>query len=52
MSVGVHRRKIYTEEKEKVVAALWGIEYLQFVPALAILHQVDLKNRMICTRTI
>ena len=31
-----HRRRIYTEEKAKVVAATWGTELLQFLAALAI----------------
>ena len=43
--------KRFTEEKSKVVAAVWGIEFLQFLAALAILHQDDMKNRMNCTRT-
>ena len=34
----VHRRRIRTEEKAKVVAAVWGAEFSQFVAALAILH--------------
>ena len=33
-----HRRRMYTEEKAKVVAAVWGIEFIQFLAALAILH--------------
>ena len=41
-----HTRSIYTEEKAKVVAAVWGTEFIQFLGALAILHQEDLKNRM------
>ena len=47
-----HRRRIYTEEKAKVVAADWGTELRQFLAALAILHQDDLKNTIICTRAI
>ena len=43
---GLHRRRIYTEEEAKVVAAAWGTEVLQFLPAKAIFHQDDLKNRM------
>ena len=31
-----HRRKIYTEEKSKVVAAVWGTELIQFLAALQI----------------
>ena len=37
---------IMTEEKAKLVAAAWGTELIQFLAALAILHQDDLKNRM------
>ena len=35
-----HRRRIYTKEKAKVFAAVWGTEFIQFG---AILHQDDLK---------
>ena len=45
-----HRRRIYTEEKAKVVAAVWGTEFIQFLAALAVLHQDDKKKRMKCTR--
>ena len=45
-------RRIKTKEKAKVVAAAWGAELIQFLAALAILNQDDLKNRMNCTRTI
>ena len=52
-----HRRRINTEEKAKVVAALWGAEFVQFLSALAVftvkrfeeydeLQQDDLKKRM------
>ena len=42
-----HRRKINTEEKAKVVAAVWETELIQFfVAALAILQQDDFKKRM------
>ena len=47
-----HRRRINTEEKAKVVAAVWGTEFIQFLAALAILHQDEMKNRLICTRMI
>ena len=49
--VAQHRRRIYTEENAKVVAASWGTELLQFLAVLAILHQDLLKNRLIYTRT-
>ena len=41
-----HRLRIITEGKAKVVAAAWGKELIQFLAALAILHQDDLKKRM------
>ena len=47
-----HRRRISTEEKAKVVAAVWGTEFNQFLAELAILYYEDLKNRMNCTRLI
>ena len=43
------RRRIYAEDKAKVVADIWGPEFIQFLAAaLTILnmHQDDLKNRM------
>ena len=43
---GKHRRRIKTEDKAKVVAAVWGTELLPFLAALAILHKDNLKNRM------
>ena len=41
-----HSRRIYTEQKAKVVVAVLGTECIQILVALAILHQDDLKNRM------
>ena len=41
-----HRRRIKTEEKAKVVAAVWGTELIQFLGTLAILHTDDLKKEM------
>ena len=41
-----HRRRIKTEEKAKVVADVQGTELIQFLAALAIFHQDDLKKRM------
>ena len=38
--------KIKTEEKAKVVAAVWGTELIQFLAALAFLHQDYLKKGM------
>ena len=40
------RRRIKTEEKEKVVASVWGKELIQFFAALANLPRTILKNRM------
>ena len=42
-----HRRRIYTEEKTKVIATVWGTEFIQFLAALAILSQDDLRSGMI-----
>ena len=41
-----HRTRIRTEEKAKVVTAIWGTELIKFIAALAILHQDDLKMGM------
>ena len=41
-----HRKRIYTEEKAKVVAAVWGTEFIQLFVTLAIFHQDDLKKRL------
>ena len=37
------RRIFYTEEKAKVVTAVWGTECIKFLAALALLHQDDLN---------
>ena len=47
-----HRRRIKTEKKEKVVAAAWGTELIQFVAAITVLYQDSLKNRINSTSTI
>ena len=52
MESGDHRRRIYTDEKTKVVAVSWVIELLQFLSKLAILHKDELKNGVNCTRII
>ena len=39
-------RRIKTEEKAKVVAAIWRTELIQFLAALAILNQDVLKTGM------
>ena len=42
-----HRRRINTEEeKTKDVVAAWWTDLIQFLVALVILHQDDLKKRM------
>ena len=33
-------------KRAKVVTAIWGTEFIQFLAALAVLHLVDLKNRI------
>ena len=46
-----HRKKIYSEDKTKVVAAVWGTELkIYSIPCSACLHQDDMKKRMNCTR--
>ena len=38
-SVGCkHGRSLKTEEKAKVVAAVWGTEFIKFLAALAVMH--------------
>ena len=39
-----HRIRIKTKEKVKVVASVWGEEFIQFLAALAILPRGILKN--------
>ena len=41
-----HRRSIKTDEKAKVVAFVWGEEFIKFLAALAILPRTIWKNRM------
>ena len=41
-----------TEEKAKVVASVWGTEFIQLLAALAVLSRTILNNRMNCTRMI
>ena len=47
-----HRRRIKTELKANVVAALWEAEFIKFLAALAVLHCHESKNRMNSTRMI
>ena len=42
----LHRRRIKTEEKAKVVISVWGKEFIKFLAALAILPWTILKNRI------
>ena len=42
-----HRRRINTEDKAKVVASVWGTEFIHCLAKLALL-----KNRINCTRMI
>ena len=44
--ISIEEGKICTEEKAKVVTAVWGIEFIQFLAVLAVLQQDDLKKRM------
>ena len=39
-----NRRRLNTEEKAQVIAAVWGTEFTQFLVALAILHKEDFKE--------
>ena len=39
-----NRRRLNTEEKAQVIAAVWGTEFSQFLVALAILHLDDFKE--------
>ena len=39
-----HSRRIKIEEKARVVTVVWGTELIQFIAALAILHQNDRKK--------
>ena len=48
----IHRERINTEEKAKVVAAVWEREFIQFLDELAVLHWDDLKNMVNCTTII
>ena len=41
----MHRRRIYTEGKAKVIAAIWVTEFIQFLVALAILHKDDFEEQ-------
>ena len=42
----LHRRRIDTDAKAKVVASVWGAEFIQFLAAQACLLQSIWKNRL------
>ena len=42
----IHRRRIETEGKAKVVASVWGAEFVQFLAALAVLPSSFWKKRL------
>ena len=44
-----HRRRIKTEEMAKVVASVWGKDFIQFLATLAVLPRMILNNMMNCT---
>ena len=41
-----HRRRIELEDKAKVVASVWGTEFVQFLAALASLGLFKRKGRI------
>ena len=41
-----HRRSTNTEGTAKVVAAVWGTQFIQFLAALAILHYMTIFKNM------
>ena len=45
-TASTHIVRIQAEEKAKVVAVVWGTELIEFLAALAILHQDDMKKGM------
>ena len=44
-----HRRRMETEEKSKVVASVWGADFIQFLAALAVLPRWIWKKRISST---
>ena len=48
----IHRIRINTEEKAKVVTDVWGKECIHFLAVLSALHWDNIKNSMNCTRMI
>ena len=47
-----HCRRMNTEERAKVVAAVWVTEFSKFLAVPAVLHYGDLKKRTNCSRMI
>ena len=41
----MHRRRMKTEEKAKVVATVWGMEFIQLLVALDIVHQDNFEEK-------
>ena len=41
-----HRRRIKIKERAKVVASVWGQEFIQFLASLAVFRRTIFKNRM------
>ena len=52
LNTPIHKERVQTEEKAKVVASVWGAKFIQFVFALAVLLRKILNNRMNCIRMI
>ena len=48
-NIQAEHKDLYRRGKVKVVAVAWETGLIQFLAALAILHQDKLKNRLICT---
>ena len=40
-----HRKRIKTERKPKVVAEVWGTEFIQFLATLDIYHHDDFEDK-------
>ena len=45
-------KKVKIEKNSKVVADVWGTDFIKIFSALVVLHLDDLKNRMNCTGLI
>ena len=42
----VHRRRLETETKAKVIASVWGAKFIQFLAVLAVLPRLIWKKRL------